>query len=137
MSSAFGDAEFRILWDGNEASFPGWERESYSSSQHIPGSSRTDTFLLGFGPYVRSFTVLCDTQSHYRNLVAMQQTEATLRVPAAMNDLDDAEEIVLFGNVFAEIPDVLLVGITAPQKWVDGSVSCLASFQWEGPEEAE
>jgi hypothetical protein len=29
------------------------------------------------------------------------------------------------------------VGITAPQKWVDGCVSCLASFQWEGPEEAE
>jgi hypothetical protein len=135
MSTAFGDAEFRILWDGNVASMPGWERQSYTSSQHIPGSSRTDTFLLGFGPYMRSFTVLCDTESHYQNLEAMQQTEATLRVWAEMHRLAGAEQVVYFGKVYAEIPDVLLVGLSTPDYWTDGSVSCLASFEWEGPAE--
>jgi hypothetical protein len=136
MSSAFGEAEFRVLWDGNEASMPGWEREAFQSTAHIPGSSRSDTFLLGFGPYVRSFSVLCETQSHYRNLKAMQQTEATLRVPAAMNDLDEGtSEVVYFGNVYAEIPDVLLAAVSQPMKWTDGAVQCLATFQWEGPAE--
>lgn len=137
--SAFGLAEFRILWSGDNASMSGWERESYVASNHIPGSNRTDTFLLGHGPWQRSFTVLCETQSHYRNLQAMLHTEATLRVPARMNDMDDADvaEVVYFGDVFAEIPDVTLLALSGPQKWVDGAVSVACTFQRDNVEVVE
>jgi hypothetical protein len=137
--SAFGQAEFRILWDGGAASMSGWEREAFSNVEHIPGSNRSDTFLLGFGPFTRALNVLCDTQSHYRNLLLMLHTTATLRVPAAMNDFeeDDIEEVVYGGSVFAEIPSVTLMAISGPQKWTDGAVSVMCAFQRDNVEPTE
>jgi hypothetical protein len=137
--SAFGDVEFNILWDGDLANMPGWEQESFASTVHIPGSNRNVTFLLGNGPYTRTFEVLCDTQSHYTNLKLMRHTEAILRVPAAMNDLDDTgvEEINYFGSAYAEISDVLLVGLSAARVWVDGQRSAFATFQRDEVAEAD
>jgi hypothetical protein len=133
---AFGEVGFRVLWDGDLADMLGWEQDAYSASQHIPGSNRNVTFLLGLGPLRRTLRVVCDTQSHYDNLRAMRQTEATLRVYAAMNDLNDADvtEVNLFGTAYAEITDVLLLSTQNVRKAVDGSVVCEATFQREEPE---
>lgn len=126
--AAFGLAEIRILWDGGLANMPGWEQQSYTNSVHIPGSNITETFLLGVGDLTRTFTVECETPQHYRNLQALVQAEATLRVPAAMNELA-AREVDYFGQLYAEIDDVVLLGLSAVSVWADGSVSCAATFQ--------
>lgn len=135
--AGFGDADnatlgafvpFSILWDGEPAAMPGWAQQSYDAEFHVPGSDRNIIQLLGRGAITREFTVLCEDMATYEQLAALQQTTGTLRVPAAMNRLAVATERDLAGDLVADIPDVVLRGLTGELAWVDGSVTALASF---------
>lgn len=137
IQSGFGDAasadpddyvEFSILWDGDLANMPGWSQSAQTAEYHIPGSDTNILFLLGKGPLTRGFTVLCETKADYARLAALQQVQGTLRVPAAMNELDIATERDISGDVVADIPSVVLLSLTDPRVWVDGAVQALAAF---------
>mgnify|MGYP006921328719 CR=1 FL=1 len=141
LLSGFGDAtsaevgafvEFAILWDGDTATMPGWEQPSQVSTYHVPGGNTNLIFLMGLGELTRTFTVLCPTKTAYTQLAALQQTQGTLRVPAAMNELGIATEVDNAGTLVADIPDVVLVSLSAPGVWTDGCISTQAAFWREG-----
>jgi len=141
LLAGFGDAtsaevgayvEFAILWDGNLADMPGWDQANKSSSSPIPGGNRNLIFLMGLGELTRSFRVLCPTKTAYAQLARLQQAQGTLRVPAAMNELDIATEVDYSGTVVADIPDVVLLALTGARVWTDGAVEAQAAFWREG-----
>lgn len=143
LLSGFGDAtsadvgawvEFAILWNGDIASMPGWEQPAQDATYHVPGGNINIIFLLGLGELQRTFTVLCPTKTAYAQLCALQQYEGTLRVPAAMNELDVAVETDYSGQLVADIPDVVLRSLTGVQNWTDGCVSAQALFWRAGRE---
>ena len=127
--SSFGSASFAILWDGDLASMPGWEQAEYVNTIHVPGSDINDTHLMGSGPLTRAFRVLCADRVAYEALHALKRAEGTLRVPAAMNELGIAVEVDYFGDVYAEISDVVLLGLSNVRVWTDGAVEVTAQFQ--------
>ena len=141
LLAGFGDAEsaevggfveFSILWDGELAAMPGWDQATQSAAYHVPGGDRNILCLLGHGELRRSFTVLCADKTAYAQLAALQQYQGTLRVPAAMNELDIATEVDYGGTIVADIPGVVLESLTGARVWTDGCVSALASFWREG-----
>lgn len=141
--SGFGDplvpeperwVSFAILWDGDDASMPGWSQENQKAEHHVPGSNRNIVFLLGLGALTRTFAVSCASRAAFANLAALQQTTGVLRVPAAMNELSVATEIDLYGQVMADIPDVVLLELSEPRVWGDGDVSAQATFWRDGRE---
>lgn len=132
-SATVGDwVSFAIVWDGDIAAMPGWDQVNQTAQNHIPGSDTNIFFLLGLGPLTRSFTVLCPDKTTYAYLAALQQTQGTLRVPAAMNELDIATEVDESGTLVADISDVVLDSLTGVQVWTDGCVTAQASFWREG-----
>lgn len=141
LLSGFGDAtsadvgafvEFSIIWDGDIATMPGWDQQGQAARYHVPGGDLNIIQLLGNGELTRAFTVLCPSKAAFAQLAALQQTEGTLRVPAAMNELDIATETNYFGQLVADIPDVVLTDLTGVRVWTDGCVSAQASFWREG-----
>lgn len=139
--AGFGDAssaevgdfvEFGILWDGDIASMPGWEQPNQSATHHVPGSNTNIIFLMGMGELRRSFRVLCKSKAAYAHLAALQQSTGTLRVPAAMNELDVATEVNVSGTLVADIPSVVLEGLSGVRVSVDGAVEVSASFWRSG-----
>jgi hypothetical protein len=137
LLAGFGDAtsaevedwcEFAILWDGDLATMPGWEQPSQTAGYHIPGSDTNVIFLMGMGELRRSFRVLCSSKAAYAVLAGLQQYEGTLRVPAAMNELDIATEASYSGQIVADIPDVVLEGLSGVRVGVDGTVEATAAF---------
>jgi hypothetical protein len=140
LLAGFGDAtsaevgdwvEFAILWDGDLASMPGWEQLSQSAGYHVPGSDTNIIFLMGMGELRRSFRVLCPSKTAYTHLCGLQQYEGTLRVPATMNELDIATEVDYSGQLVADIPDVVLDGLSGVRVYTDGTVEATAAF-WRG-----
>lgn len=128
-SSVVGDfVEFALLWDGDAATMPGWDQVNQSASYHVPGSDTNIVFLMGQGALSRSFSVLCPTKKAYAHLAALQQYEGTLRVPAAMNELDIATEVDYSGTLVADIPNVVLLELTGARVHTDGAVSAQAMF---------
>jgi hypothetical protein len=141
LLAGFGDAtsaevgdwcEFAILWDGDAATMPGWEQPSQSAGYHIPGSDTNIIFLMGLGELRRSFRVLCSSKTAYAALCGLQQYEGTLRVPATMNELDIATEANYSGQIVADIPDVVLEGLSGVRVSVDGTVEATAAFWRSG-----
>jgi hypothetical protein len=141
LLAGFGDAtsadvgdfvEFSILWDGDIAAMPGWDQPAQAATQHVPGGNVNIVSLMGLGELNRSFKVLCPSKSDYNALARLQQVQGTLRVPAQMNELDIATETNYFGQLVADIPDVVLLGLTSVQVWTDGCVSAQAAFWREG-----
>jgi len=128
-SAVQGDfVEFSILWDGDVASMPGWSQTAQTAEFHVPGSNTNIIQLLGMGPLSRAFSVLCESRAVYADLCALLQQSHTLRVPAAMNELDIAVEADYAGDIVADIPAVVLTSLTSVQVWNDGAVSALAMF---------
>lgn len=141
LLAGFGDAtsadpedwaSFAILWDGDLATMPGWDQAPQSAQTHIPGSNTNIIFLMGLGPLTRSFTVLCPDHATFAVLAGLQQYEGTLRVPAAMNELDVATVVDASGTLVADIPSVVLDSLTSVRVGVDGTVQALAAFWRSG-----
>lgn len=140
LLAGFGDAtspdvgdfvEFAILWDGDVGDMPGWEQQGQSAVNHVPGGNINIIFLMGLGELSRSFRVLCPSKAAFAQLAALQQYQGTLRVPAAMNELDVATEVDYSGSLVADIPDVVLLGLSGTRVYVDGCVEATAAF-WRG-----
>lgn len=141
LLAGFGDAtsaeeggfvEFSILWDGDLANMPGWDQANQSAGYHVPGSNTNIVFLMGQGALTRAFSVLCPTKKAYAQLAALQQYEGTLRVAAAMNELDVAVERDFSGDLVADIPNVVLLELTRARVWIDGAIEAQASFWRSG-----
>lgn len=125
----FGDANFGILWDSSDPyGMPGWEQSGQSETRHVPGSDTNITQLLGLGPLAISYRLFFQATADFEAFMASRQGTGTLTVYAAMCELN-VPEVVLFGSVYKQIPDVLLIDVSAVSLRVDGAVECTATFQ--------
>lgn len=127
----FDGVPFRILWDGEATAMATWSRASIVVENHIPGGNVTEVDMMGFGPWKRAFKLECEDRYVFNQLRALQQTEGTLRVPAAMNDLFDAdvsEEMVGTSELYAKIENVLFVRLTDEVIQTDGVCIGTAEF---------
>lgn len=136
----FGDddaqAFFQIVHEGEW--LPIWEQPAYSNTIHVPGGNVNVTFLMGLGPLSVTYTVECDTPDDYDDLVALQQTSGTLRIPQTVAE-PFGTEVDLSGTIYTEFSDVTLMSISAPQislPTVSGRpiIQCSATFQREDRE---
>ena len=137
MSSAsltgFNEIPFRILRLGMGADVVNdFEREAQQATRHVPGSNTTITQLLGLGAPRVSWMIECPTLDDCADLEAAQQTTAVLRIPHGLTTATHTE-VTLFGRVYDEIADVLLVSVRGKVTRNDGTVRCEATFQggWE------
>ena len=124
----FAGAPFQIVHEGEW--LPLWEQATYSNVVHIPGSNSSVTFLVGTGPLTATWTVECDNAEDYAALTALVQAEGTLRMPAVVAERMGTETD-LFGIIYTEIPDVVLMGLTRPQIALNGCIQCDATFMRE------
>lgn len=124
--TSFGAASFQIVHEGEW--LPVWQEESYTVTHHVPGGGNV-TQLLGLGPLVVTYTIECDTQDDYADLVALKQTSGTLRIPANIAEAGIGTEVVLFGTVYTEISDVTLMDIARPMIALNQCIQAEATFQ--------
>lgn len=133
--SGFEDAEFRILWEtgSDSTELPAWSRQSYVVTNHIPGSDITETDALGSGEWVRSYRAEVEDKYMLATLRGLQQSVGRLRVPAAMNDLVDADvvEEMIAGDLYARIDNVFLKSVTDERISVNGTCSAMLTFTKE------
>lgn len=131
--TGFNEIPFRILRLGQGADIINdFERESQYVNRHIPGSNTTVTQLLGLGVPGVAWRIECPTIDDCADLEAAQQTTATLRIPHGLTTVAHTE-VTLFGSVYDEIADVLLVSVRGKVTRNDGTVQCDVVFQgdWE------
>ena len=127
--TGFGDVNFGILWDMNDPyGMPGWSQDSFSVTHHVPGSDTNITQLLGNGALAITYRCFFENTTEFEAFMALRQTTGTLTVYAAMCELA-VTEVVVFGEVYKQIPDVILMGVGDISKRVDGCVECTAGFQ--------
>ena len=124
--SGFGAAEFQIVHEGEW--LPIWEQDSYTATRHIPGGNANETFLLGLGPLVVTYTIECDDQDDYAVLAELVQTSGTLRIPQTVAENIGAE-VDYSGVIYTEYSDVTLMALQRPMIAMDQSIQCEATFQ--------
>jgi hypothetical protein len=135
--TSFDGVPFRIMWDADAVRMAAWSRTSIVVENHIPGTDDTEIDLMGFTSWKRSFRLELADKYVLRDLRKKQQTEGVLYVPANMNDMvepDVTEVLVGISDVFARIPDVLLMSLTDEQVQVDGLCFATALFCKEAPD---
>jgi hypothetical protein len=137
----FGETNFGILWDSvDPTGMPGWQQPSYSVDRHVPGGNITITQLLGLGPLTQTYRLLFETTTEYSNFLALKHTSGELTVYAAMCELPQTApdettgiravaEVVVFGQIYKRIQDVLLKEVSGDRIVLDGSCECTALFQ--------
>lgn len=137
----FGDTTFGILWDSiDPTGMPGWQQDTYSADRHVPGGNVTITQLLGLGPLKQTYRLFFENTTEYSAFLDLKHTTDELTVYAAMCELPQTApdedtgiravaEVVIFGNVYKRIQDVLLKDVTGDVIRVDGTCECTALFQ--------
>lgn len=107
----FADIPLRVLSPGRGAQIAdGWSRASHVASEHVPGSNRTITFVLGSGPYEAEWRIEC-LADDYAALAEAVQTTATLVLP---HGTQNAPGTVVdeFGDLYDHIAGVTLLGVS-------------------------
>jgi hypothetical protein len=128
--TGFGPLKFGVLWGSDGSGMPGWSQESFTSTVHIPGSDRNETFLLGSGPLTITYRLVLASVADYRELVSMKQTQDMLTLYTSMCELG-GREVVHFGTTYTELDAVTLLDVGGVTVRVDGEVECDATFQLE------
>lgn len=124
--SAFG--YFRAQRDAASGVYPDWEQELISTTRHIPGSSRNDTYISGFGLATLTLSVWFGDRDAYRKIRAMHGTTNTLRLLALFTSQDGPVQHIL-DNDYEEFADTTLIGIGRVLHQVGGRVETTLTFQ--------
>ena len=136
----FGDTTFGILWGGDPYAMPAWQQATYAVDQHVPGGNVTITQLIGFGTLTQTYRLFFEDATEFAAFLALRHTSDALTVFATMCELPQTPpdedtgiravaEVVIFGNVYKRIQDVLLRDVTEQTISVTGNVECTAVFQ--------
>jgi hypothetical protein len=129
----FGTIRFRVLRDGAGAAVaPGWERASHIAEEHVPGSDRTITFLLGRGPRDVTWRVECPSIAEQQALEDAIQTTATLVLPHGTQNAP-ATVHDYFGDLYDHIDGVVLLDVTNVVVHREGTVRADARFRVPSP----
>lgn len=126
--SGFGAAEFQIVHEGEW--LPIWEQDAFDNTIHVPGGNENETFLLGLGPLVVTYTLECDDQDAYATLAGLMQTTGTLRIPQTIAE-NIGSETAYFGTTYTEYSNVTLKALRNGRIALDQSIQVEATFQMQ------
>jgi hypothetical protein len=126
-SVGFGAVGFKVMSYGGWAD---WIGESIVVTRHVPGGTETVTQFMGSGPERVTYDLALGSAADFSDFKALMGTRATLTLEDA-TATTDGETAILAGDVYLEIPDVLLVTIEPDsiQRRTGGYVLCRAVFQ--------
>lgn len=109
-ASSFGSINIRVELDAATASGPQFERQSYVTTRHIPGSNSDVTQVMGYGTGVITLSLLVDA-TEWTALQSALLTTATLTIAGVSQGT------------------CLLEGLSQPTRHVDGWVTVAATLR--------
>lgn len=125
----FADVQFMAVSESGK--WPDWTRKANVQTRSIPGSNRSITQMVGFGPRTVTYPLVLATSEDYMSLQDLQGTQGTLMIFEETASVE-REAVEYYGDVYDEITDVILVDISSSVRSVGGYIVCDATFIREG-----